>query len=144
MTFDGAVRDTTLVALQNGLVEPSPDEFVLGIVRQPTGALEAAVDECDPALAPPAELLATFERRCEEFKLAGLCDEGAHNAAWEDVGVDAQYREMLDSEPEATEAVARLRRRLERGQRLLLVSDESAENRRSHRTVLRERLESAD
>ncbi|SEO35693.1 hypothetical protein SAMN04487948_10240 [Halogranum amylolyticum] len=141
MAPDGSVRDTTLTALRHGLVHRSADEFVVGVVCHPPSALRAVVDECEPALAPPAEVLETFERRCEAFKRGGLCDEGAHNAAWEDVGVDDRYRDLLETDPGASDALDRLRDRLEAGQSLLLVGDEPSENRRSHRTILRERLE---
>lgn len=142
MSDRGILRDTYTDALRHGLVDVTTADFVVGIVRRPTPTLRTVVDDVEPSVAPPADLLDELDAHRDDLKMRGMCDEGAHNAAWEETTFGQRYRTWLDESSEATATVDRLRRRLDRGEELVLVSDEPSGNRRSHRTVLRERLES--
>lgn len=103
------------------------------------GWFHALVDENVVAVAPPEALLEETKRRHEELKLAGMCDEEAHNAAWEETGFERRYREHLDTDPDAQAAVEDLLARLRAGEDLALVCFEG-DAKRCHRHVLRERL----
>jgi hypothetical protein len=131
--------ETYVAALRHGLYEPAPDETLVGVVRRPTRWFHAAVDENVPALSPPAELLDEFRARREDLAMRGLCEEGAHNAAWDEVGCADRYREHLRSD-DAREAVADLAARLRAGDRLALVCYENTAKKRCHRTVLADQL----
>lgn len=69
-----------------------------------------------------------------------MCAEGAHNAAWEAEGVDERYHSHLAGDPDARDAVAELAGRLRAGEELVLVCSADGASRRSHRTLLRERI----
>ncbi|MFC7230408.1 DUF488 family protein [Saliphagus sp. GCM10025308] len=133
--------DTYVAALQHDLVDLEPGTTLVGVVRQPTSWFHAAVDENLPALGPPSTLLEDAKTATEDLKMAGMCDEGAHNASWEQVGFEDRYREHLETEIEAREALAELEERLEEGESIALVCFENTGKKRCHRTVLREVLE---
>lgn len=137
MCTTAPLGDTYVAALQHGLVEPSTETTLVGVVRRPTGWFHAAVDENRPALGPPPALLTEVQRRREDLKLQGVCDEGAHNAAWEDVRFEERYRDHLTTDPDARAAVDELVDRLRAGEPLLLVCFENTETKRCHRTLLR-------
>jgi uncharacterized protein YeaO (DUF488 family) len=137
MTERGRVRDASLAAVERELADVSEDATLVGLVRTPSPDFRATVDENRPALAPPPTLREAFERRREDLRMRGLCAEGAHNAAWEEVGVDERYAARLDGP--AADALADLADRLRDGEDLVLVCDATT-GRRSHRTVVRERL----
>jgi uncharacterized protein YeaO (DUF488 family) len=139
---EGTLRDTYVAALQHDLVDVADADLVLGVVRRPAGWFRAAVDENEPALAPPEDLLDDVKRRTEELRMAGLCDEEAHNAAWEGTDFAERYRAHLDTDGEAAAATTRLRERLVDGDEVVLVCFENTAKKRCHRTLLAERLSS--
>jgi uncharacterized protein YeaO (DUF488 family) len=114
----------------------------LGVVRRPTPWFHGAVDENLPAVAPPEELLESFKDRCEDLEMQGLCAEGAHNAAWDELDFDAKYHDHLADSEEARAAIEDLRDRLASGEDLVLVCYENTDQKRCHRTILREELRS--
>ena len=136
----GALADTYVAALQHELVDLPPETTLVGVVRQPTPWFHGAVDENRPELGPPADLLESFRRREEEMKMQGLCEEGAHNAAWDEVGFEAAYREYLEESEAAGAAIDDLESRLAAGESLALVCFENTEKKRCHRTILRDVL----
>lgn len=132
--------DTYVAALQHDLVEFPADAALVGVVRRPTGWFSATVDENLPALGPPPDLLDEVKGRQEELKARGVCDEEAHNAAWADVDFEERYREHLEADPAARDAVDALVDRLRTGEHIVLVCFENTDAKRCHRTVLRETL----
>ncbi|MFB6207421.1 MAG: DUF488 family protein [Haloglomus sp.] len=134
----GTVDETYVAALQHDLVDPGAATLV-GVVRRPTGWFRAAVDENRPALGPPEALLDEAKARTEDLKRQGMCDEGAHNAAWEETEFERRYREYLDAESDARAALADLTERIAAGEDLWLVCFEG-EGKRCHRDMLVERL----
>ena len=138
MSSADRLRDTYAAALQHGLVESHEAATLVGVVRRPTGWFESAVDENHPSLGPPPELLDEFKRRHEDFERQGMCDEGAHNAAWDELGFEEQYRDHLTTDSEAQEAVDALVDRLRSDERIVLVCFENTDRKRCHRTLLRD------
>ena len=137
----GQVTDTYVAALQHDLVDLPDDTTLVGVVRRPTHWLNAQVDENIPALAPPAALLDDIKARHEALKEAGHADAAAHNTAMDAVDYDARYRQHL-STPDAEAALEDLLARLESGENIALVCFENTDEKRCHRTILREVLES--
>jgi len=80
----GVLFDTCVAALQHDLVDLPDGTRRVGVVRRPTPWFRGSVDENRPALGPPTALLDEFQERAESFKPDGMCEEGAHNAAWEE------------------------------------------------------------
>lgn len=140
MTTANALRDTYVAALQHDLVDLPEGAALVGVVRRPTGWFRSAVDENHPALGPPPDLLDEFKQRHEDFKMQGMCDEGAHNAAWEELEFEDRYRSHLSDTPDAQDAVAELTDRLRTDEQLVLVCYENTDQKRCHRTVLRDHL----
>lgn len=136
MSTTDLLGDTYAAALQHGLVDLPAEATLVGVVRRPTGWFRAEVDENRPALGPPPELLDEFQERHEAFKMRGMCDEGAHNAAWDALEFEGRYRTHLDETVEARDAVADLAGRLRSGERLVLVCYENTNRKRCHRTLL--------
>jgi uncharacterized protein YeaO (DUF488 family) len=68
-----------------------------------------------------------------------MCEEGAHNAAWEEPDFTARYRECLTTES-ARSAMEDLLDCLASGTDVALVCYENTDSKRCHRTVLREEL----
>jgi uncharacterized protein YeaO (DUF488 family) len=134
----GSVDETYVAALQHDLVEPG-DAALVGVVRRPTGWFRAETDENRPALGPPEALLDETKDRTEELKRRGMCDEGAHNAAWEETDFTRRYREYLDADPAARDALSDLAGRVAAGEAVWLVCFEG-EGKRCHRHPLAERL----
>ncbi|WP_306059705.1 DUF488 domain-containing protein [Natronococcus wangiae] len=137
----GTLTDTYVAALQHDLADVPAEATLVGVVRSPTPWFHAAVDENVPELGPPADVLESIKELEEDFKMQGLCEEGAHNAAWDEAGFGERYRDYLESSAEARSALEDLERRLEAGESLALVCYENTEKKRCHRTILRERLE---
>jgi uncharacterized protein YeaO (DUF488 family) len=135
----GDLFDTYVAALQHDLVDLPDDTRRVGVVRSPTPWFHGVVDENQPALGPPSELLEEFQAREESFKLDGMCEEGAHNAAWEELDFERRYRAHLATE-EAQAAMDDLCDLLEDVD-VALVCFENTDQKRCHRTVLREELE---
>lgn len=132
--------DTYVAALHHDLVDVPPEATLVGVVRRPTGWFRSAVDENSPALGPPENLLDEFKRVHEDCKTQGMCDEGAHNAAWEDVDFEDRYRAHLADDADAQDAVGALLERLREGESLVLVCYENTDQKRCHRTILGDRL----
>ena len=133
----GSLADTYVAAIQHELASIDSEATLVGVVRRPTGWFHATVDENIPALGPPEELLVETKSTADDLKLRGLCDEEAHNAAWEQVGFAKRYRTYLCESDEALAALDRLRGRLESGESLVLVCFENTAKKRCHRTILR-------
>ncbi|PSP55119.1 hypothetical protein BRC82_07335 [Halobacteriales archaeon QS_1_67_19] len=127
------VRDTYHAALQHDHVEPDDADLVVGVVRWPTYGIETQLDRNVPALAPPEDLL-------EEF--GALTDAGrSHDGAWAELEFAARYREHLET-PEAQAAVRDLLAAVREGDGdVWLVCYENTEQKRCHRTILRDELE---
>ncbi|ADJ17125.1 hypothetical protein HacjB3_18928 (plasmid) [Halalkalicoccus jeotgali B3] len=140
MTTSGLLEDTYVAALQYDLVDVSPEATLVGVVRRPTGWFRTTIDENFPALGPPEDLLNGFKQRHEDFKMQGLCDEGAHNAAWDGIGFEDRYQTHLTEAPNAQDAVAELTDRLRNEEHLVLVCFENTSQKRCHRTLLREHI----
>lgn len=133
--------DTYVAALQHDLVALPDDATLVGVVRRPTGWFRAAVDENHPALGPPPSLLDEFKRRHETLKARGVCDEEAHNAAWEELGFSDRYLAHLQESDDAQRAVEELLDRIQSGEKLVLVCYENTDQKQCHRTLLREHVE---
>jgi hypothetical protein len=133
------LRETSVEALAHGLVDLPDDATDVGVDRRPTPRMRAAVDEIRPELGPPATLLDDFTAARDDLKMQGLCAEGAHNAAWENVAFGRRYADYLADSERARESLEELRRRRDAGERLVIVSEADG-GKRSHRTPLRERL----
>jgi hypothetical protein len=136
--MSGDVRETYHAAVQHDLVDVS-DATVVGVVRRPTGWFRSTVDEDVPDLGPPADLLDETKQRREDLKRAGLCDEEAHNAAWEEGDFGARYRDHLADSAAAREAVSDLAERVESGETVALVCFEG-EDKRCHRHAPRDEI----
>ncbi|SIR60755.1 DUF488 family protein, N3 subclade [Natronorubrum thiooxidans] len=141
--IDGALTDASVTAIQHDLAPGLDDATLIGVVRNPDPWFHAAVDENVPELGPPADLLEAMHAAEADLKMRGLCAEGAHNAAWDQVEFEQRYRECLEHSADTQAAIANLRERLESGESLALVCDENTEKKRCHRTILRARLERA-
>ncbi|SDQ59186.1 DUF488 family protein, N3 subclade [Natronobacterium texcoconense] len=137
----GTLADTYAAAVQHDLAELPEEATLIGVVRKPAPWFHSAVDENRPELGPPVDLLEATKDAEEELKMQGLCAEGAHNAAWDRVNFDEQFRTYLETSNEAGDALEDLQSRLESGESLALVCYENTEKKRCHRTILRERLE---
>ncbi|MXV62451.1 DUF488 family protein [Natronorubrum sp. JWXQ-INN-674] len=137
----GTLADTYVAAIQHELTALPPAATLVGVVRQPAGWFHAAVDENVPELGPPSSLLESFRRTETDLKMRGICEEGAHNAAWDEVEFETAYRDHLESSPDAQAALEALESRLEGGESIALVCYENTDKKRCHRTILREILE---
>ncbi|WP_232703004.1 DUF488 domain-containing protein [Halobacterium wangiae] len=136
----GELFDTYVAALQHDQADLPADATLVGVVRRPTGWFSATVDENVSAVAPPEELLDDAKSRESELESRGVDDAAANQRAWADVDFAERYREYLDSDPGARAAVAALEERLRAGESLALVCFENTDEKRCHRTILRERL----
>jgi uncharacterized protein YeaO (DUF488 family) len=134
----GTIGETYAAAIQHDLADVG-DATLVGVVRRPTGWFRALVGENHPELGPPEALLSEVKERHEALAARGLCDEGAHNAAWEEARFTARYREYLSNSAEAERVVADLVERVAAGEDIALVCFEG-ENKRCHRHLLREHL----
>ena len=136
----GEIFDTYVAALQHDLTSLPSDARRVGVVRKPTPWFHGVVDENRPALGPSDDLLDEFQTRRDEFGLQGMCDEGAHNAAWEELDFAERYRDHLDTD-EARAAISELSDLLDSGTDVALVCYENTDSKRCHRTILRDVLE---
>lgn len=137
----GRLYDTYAAALQHDLVSLPEDTHRVGVVRRQTRWFHPYVDENLPALGPPPDLLDTFREQQTAYEEDGLDDATAHNQAWDDVDYDRRYREHLEQSDAAGAALAQLRSYLEEGQTVALVCYENTDEKRCHRTILRDILE---
>lgn len=135
----GTVSETYHAALSHDLAEMPEDATRVGVVRRPTAWFSGEIDENIPELAPPEGLLDEFEDHHEDLKMQGMCDEGAHNAAWENLRFEERYREHLDG-ADAREALSGLAERIAGGEDIVLVCYEN-DAKRCHRHALVEILE---
>ena len=134
-----AVTETYAAALQHDLVDFDDDARLVGVVRRPTGWFQGVVDENRPELGPPEALLDEVKQRHEDLKMQGMCDEGAHNAAWEECDFAERYRDHLADSPEVQETLDELVMAANGGTTIVLVCFEG-ENKRCHRHVLVEEI----
>jgi uncharacterized protein YeaO (DUF488 family) len=137
--MSGAVRETYVAAIQHDLADLDGDETRVGVVREPTGWFHAAVDENVPELGPPKALLEETKQRAEDLQMQGLCEEGAHNAAWDETDFESRYLAHLEESDDAQRALAALAERVLDGETVALVCFEG-DRKRCHRTLLQERL----
>ena len=135
----GTLADTYVAALQHDLADLPEGARRIGVVRKPTPWFHGVVDENRPALGPPRALLEEFKALEAQFEGQGMCDEGAHNAAWEELDFEERYREHLETGA-ARDAVDELDALLESGADVALVCYENTERKRCHRTILRDVL----
>jgi uncharacterized protein YeaO (DUF488 family) len=135
----GDLSDTYVAALQHDIAAVPEDATLVGVVRRPTGWFAGTVDENQPAVAPPEDLLADAKARESALEENGVDDAEANRRAWRDVDFAARYRDHLDSE-QAQAAVEDLEARLRDGESLSLVCFENTDEKRCHRTSLRRRL----
>jgi len=137
--MSGAVSETYVAAIQHDLADLAGDEVLVGVVREPTGWFHAAVDENRPELGPPRPLLDETRQRAEDLQMKGLCEEGAHNAAWDETDFESRYLAYMDTDEDAQRALDDLTRRVADGEHLVLVCFEG-DRKRCHRTLLQDRL----
>lgn len=137
----GSVSDTYAAGLQHGLTDLDDSTSLVGVVRRPTRWFNPQVDENLAALGPPPELFEDFQDRRDALLDQGLEEEAAHNTAWSDVNYDDRYLDHLNTSTKAEEAVKALLDRLESGTDIALVCYENTDDKRCHRTVLRDYLE---
>ncbi|MDS0281425.1 DUF488 family protein [Haloarcula onubensis] len=136
--MSGTVSETYVAAIQHDLADLDGGETLVGVVREPTGWFHAAVDENVAELGPPSALLEETKQRAEDLKLQGLCEEGAHNAAWDETEFESRYlAHLADAAPRR--ALDDLTDRVADGEDVVLVCFEG-ERKRCHRTLLRDRL----
>ena len=138
--FEGTLTDTYVASLQHDFVDLPAETTLVGVVRNPTPWFYGAVDENRPVLGPPATLLESFQTTVDDLKMRGVCEEGAHNAAWDEVGFEKAYREHLEESTDARAALEDLETRLAEGESLALVCFENTAKKRCHRTLLRDVL----
>ena len=139
MADQGQVRETYHAAIQHDMIDLSGDEHLAGVVRRPTGWFRSVVDANYPELGPPEDLLDETKRVQEEFAIGGMCDEGAHNAAWEETDFEARYRNYVTESGEAAALLDRIAERVRDGETVVLVCFEGTEK-RCHRHILVEFL----
>lgn len=136
----GTLTDTYVAAIQHDLVDLDGARL-LGVVRRPTSWFNATVDDNEPALAPPQPLLDRVKEAQEDLKLQGMCDEGAHNAAWENLKFAEQYRDHVADDAAAQQAMDEVADAVASGESTALVCYENTDKKRCHRTILREKIE---
>ncbi|MFB6201400.1 MAG: DUF488 family protein [Halorhabdus sp.] len=141
MSEHGRLRDTYVAAIQHDLVELPPETLRLGVVRRPTQWFRPHVDENEPVLGPPDSLLDEFRTRYEQLEMEGLSDEEAHNTAWDEIEYDQRYRSYLAESEEAQDAIQRIVDLVTGGTDVALVCFENTEQKRCHRTLLRDEIE---
>lgn len=136
------VYDTYVAALQHGFASVPDAAVKIGVVRRPTRWFYPHVDHNRPELGPPPELLDDFQERHDALT-ARLGDAEAHNQAWADVEYDRRYLDYLNTSREATDALDEVRGLLDDGEDVVLVCYENTDEKRCHRTLLRDRLTDA-
>ncbi|MBX0302712.1 DUF488 domain-containing protein [Haloarcula salinisoli] len=137
--MSGAVSEAYVAAIQHDLADLDGAETLVGVVREPAGWFHATVDENQPELGPPTDLLAETKQRAEDLQMQGLCEEGAHNAAWDETDFESRYLAHLDDDEDAQRALEELAARVADGEDVALVCFEG-DRKRCHRTLLRGRL----
>lgn len=135
-----AVSDTYVAELARESDDVPLGARLVGVAASPPRRLCSLVDEVRPSLAPPRALRDDHADAAASFRIDGLCESGAHNAAWDRVDFADRYREHLASDPDARAALDSLCATLSAGADIVLVGPERSDELRSHRTVLREVL----
>ncbi|MHB9286154.1 DUF488 family protein [Halobacteriales archaeon Cl-PHB] len=140
MTDAGGVDETYHAAVQHDLAGLSGEEFLVGVVRRPTGWFRSTVDANYPELGPPEDLLSETKDRQEDLQMQGMCDEGAHNAAWEETNFEERYLDYVSDAVEAQDRLDDLAERVASGESVVLVCFEG-EDKRCHRHLLVDELQ---
>lgn len=140
LTLLVALSDTYVAELDREGDDVPPESRLIAVAAAPSRRLRTLVDEVRPALAPPEPLREDHAEAARSFRIDGLCESGAHNAAWNRVDFADRYREHLASDRDARAAVDSLCAMLASGTDLALVGPERSGELRSHRTILRELL----
>ena len=133
------VHETYAAALQHGRADLPEGTRLVGVVRRPMGWFHGVVDENVPALGPPAELLDDVKDRQAALDEEGLDDVAAVEGAWDDTNFADRYRDYLDDDREAADAMGRLVELARAGTDVALVCYE-APDKPCHRHPLRARL----
>jgi uncharacterized protein YeaO (DUF488 family) len=129
------LRDTYHAALQHGHVDPGDDDLVVGVVRRPSYGIGNYLDRNVPELAPPDDLLSEFKTFVDEH------DDLPHDEAWHEVKFDERYRDHLRN-PEPQQAMDDLLAELEsQAGDVWLVCYENTDDKRCHRTILKDVLQ---
>ena len=136
----GTLTDTYVAALQHDLADVPADATPVGVVRKPTPWFYGVVEENLPALGPPETLLDSTKQAATDLEMRGICEEEAHNAAWDVVGFEDRYRANLAESNDAATATDDLIDRLDAGESIALVCYENTAKKRCHRTILREAI----
>lgn len=134
----GRLFDTYAAALQHDLADVPEGTKRLGVVRGQTPWLAAVVDENVPELGPPRPLLDEVKDRQQTLLDRGVDDATAHNRAMDDVEYDRRYRDHIESSDAAQAAMDRIRTELDDGLDIALVCYENTDEKRCHRTILRD------
>jgi hypothetical protein len=119
---------------QSGRTDDCAGDVWVGVVRAPPEWFSRRVDSVRTALGLPSETTERLDRRRRDFRMQGLCADGAHNAAWDELDVDDRYRDHLSTDA-AHEALASLDARVRAGQRVVLATTRRP-GVRCHRTTL--------
>jgi uncharacterized protein YeaO (DUF488 family) len=128
------LRDTYHAALQHGHVSPADEDLVVGVVRRPSYGIGNYIDRNVPAVAPPDDLLSELKTLTDER------DDLTHDEAWAEVKFGERYRGHLRT-ADAQQAMDDLLVELEsREGDLWLICYENTDEKRCHRTILREVL----
>lgn len=139
--MSGRVFETYVAALQHDLADIPEDATRIGVVRRPTPWFYGTVDENRPALGPPPGLLDETQARRDELEAEGLSDADAHNQAMTDIDFTARYEDYLQTDPDAQAALEDIRGMLADGEDVALVCYENTDDKRCHRTTLRDHLD---
>lgn len=126
------LRDTYHAALRHGHVDPDDADLVVGVVRRPSYGIGTYLDRNVPALAPPDDLLDEFKARADER------EDLTHDEVWDAVNFGERYRDHL-RDPEPRQAMDDLLAELE-SRDVWLVCYENTDDKRCHRTILKEVL----
>jgi hypothetical protein len=132
----GTIRETYGAALRLGEVAPEPDDLVVEVKPRPTSEhdrprTDVAVDVGD-AFVPPKGLRFDLDRVLDRLEL---------DDAWGAVEYESRYRTFLETDPEARDELARIRRQLATGGTVWFVCPGNTPEERRHRTVLRNVVE---
>jgi len=138
MSSDASLRTTYFGGL-GSLVEPTDDDLVLAVVRNPHEFVNDVTDRTVPAVAPPADLLDAFKRVEEAAEDDDLSNPSS--VAWRSVGFGRRYREHLE-QPGQQQVIETLREKA-REQRVWLVCYEKNPQ-WCHRRLLADELATDD
>lgn len=132
----GTIRETYGAALRLGEATPKPDDLVVEVKPRPSDErdrprTDAAVDVGD-ALVPPKGL---------RFDLDRALDRMDPDEAWTAVDYESRYRTFLESDPEARDELARIRRQLATGGTVWFVCPGNTPEQRRHRAIVRDVVE---